>query len=111
MKGLPSRLFLAAVTVATLTAPGVGFSQGFDVYIDRGGPRYYEEYRPRRYYREEPEAYQCTTRQALSIARRYLRNPRLGRTSNDVIEVRGIGRRGERNRVVFAAEPGCPRIG
>ena len=111
MKGLPSKLLLAALSAATLAVPEAGFAQDFDLYIGRGGPRYYEEYRPRRYYREEPEAYQCTTRQALYIARRYLRNPRIGRTSNDVIEVKGIGRRGERNRIIFGAEPGCPRIG
>lgn len=111
MKRLPYSLVLAAAITVTLTAPQSGFSQDFDVYIGRGGPRYYEDYGPRRHYREEPEAYQCTTRQALHKARRYLRRPRIGRTSNDAIEVRGIGHQGERNRVVFGAEPGCPRIG
>lgn len=105
------KLFLAAAAVATSTAAPTGsFSQDFDIYIGRTGPRYYDE-PARRYYREDyPEEYQCTTRQALHLARRYLRNPRIGRTSNDAIEVKGIGRRGERNRVVFGAEPGCPRI-
>ncbi|MET4687137.1 hypothetical protein ABIA24_001630 [Sinorhizobium fredii] len=112
MAALSFKLLLAAATVATsIAAPTGGFSQDFDIYIGRTGPRYHDEYPPRRYYRENyPEEYQCTTRQALHLARRYLRNPRIGRTSNSAIEVRGIGRRGERNRVVFGADPGCPRI-
>lgn len=118
MQRFPFRLF-TAVAIATLTAiPADGFSQDYELYIGPGGPRYYDEYRPRydryrprRYYREDyPEAYQCTERQALYIARRYLRNPRIGRTTRHSIEVKGIGSRGERNRVIFGAEPGCPRI-
>lgn len=121
MAGIPFKLFLAAATVATsMIAPTGGFSQDFELYIGPGGPRYYDdyrpryydEYRPRRYYRERyREAYQCTPRQALYLSHRYLRNPRIGRTTRYSIEVRGIGSRGERNRVIFGAEPGCPRIG
>lgn len=112
MAGLSFKPLLAAATVATsIAAPAGSFSQDFDIYIGRAGPRYYDEYPPRRYSQENfPEEYQCTTRQALQLARRYLRNPRIGRTSASAIEVKGIGRRGERNRVVFGAEPGCPRI-
>lgn len=121
MVGIQFRFFLAAATVfASITAPTGAFTQDLDIYIGPGGPRYYEdyrpryydEYRPRRYYRERyREAYQCTPREALYLSRRYLRNPRIGRTTRDSIEVRGIGSRGERNRIIFGAEPGCPRIG
>ncbi|PDT85350.1 hypothetical protein CO676_04495 [Sinorhizobium sp. BJ1] len=112
MAGLPFKILLAFATALT-AAPGVSVSQDFDVYIGGGYvPRYYDEYRPRRYYREDypREAYQCTERQALYISRQYLRKPRIGRTTRHSIEVKGIGRRGERNRVIFGAEPGCPRI-
>lgn len=126
MASLPFKVLLAIATLATAT-PQISVAQDLDIYIggggsgpryyDQDGPRYYDDdpryddYRPRRDYGRRPERYQCTTRQALSIAQRYLRNVRLGRTSNDAIEVRGIGRRGERNRVIFGTEPGCPRIG
>lgn len=104
-----------------LAAPFSASAQDFDMYIGRDGPRYYDDdnrgppmrdrdgYRDG--YRARPEAYQCTPRQALNKARRYLRNPRVGRTSNDAIEIVGYGSRGERNRVVFGGERGCPRIG
>ncbi|MBP1885882.1 hypothetical protein [Sinorhizobium mexicanum] len=113
------RLFLATAIVATSMAPTVGFPQDFELYIGPDGqgyyddyrPRYYDEYRPRRYYRERyREGYQCTKREALYLSRQYLRSPRVGRTTRYAIEVRGTGRRGERNRVTFANEPGCPRI-
>ena len=105
---------LSVVSTLFVGLPTTAFSQDFEIYMERGGPRYrdYNEDRRDRRYRDPPlEEYQCTTRQALNIARRYLRNPQIGRTSNDAIEVRGIGRNGERNRVVFGGERGCPRIG
>jgi hypothetical protein len=121
MAGISFKLFLAAATMATsMIAPTGGFSQDLELYIGPGGPRYYDdygpryydEYRPRRFYRERyRETYQCTPRQALHLSRQYLRNPRIGRTTRDSIEVRGRGSRGERNRVIFGAEAGCPRIG
>lgn len=119
MAGTGVRHFLAAAIVAMSMAPTAGFSQDFELYIGPNGPgyyddyrpRYYDEYGPRRYYRERyREGYQCTKRQALYLSRQYLRSPRIGRTTRYSIEVRGTGRRGERNRVIFANEPGCPRI-
>lgn len=116
----------AIATIACTFVVGAAASQDLDIYIDGGGPRYRDQpryYEEPRYYDEDdgwgeqqyrrrpPEAYQCTPRQALNKAQRYLRNPRVGRTSQEIIEIRGIGSRGERNRIIFGTRRGCPRIG
>ncbi|TCV60915.1 hypothetical protein EDE05_1243 [Neorhizobium sp. R1-B] len=115
-------LGMLAVIATTLGGASQALSQGFELYIDRDGPRYNddryrerryydEDYRDRRYYRPRSERSGCSVGEAMRKASRYLDDPQPGKTSNRSIEIRGYGSRGERNRVIFANRPGCPRIG
>ncbi len=107
--------------IATLLSGAPASAQDFELYIGPDGPRYYrDDYRPRRYYDDgyrdrryyRPRSHPgCSIREALRKASRYLDDPQPGRTSNRSIEIRGYGSRGERNRIIFANRPGCPRIG
>ncbi|WP_245571332.1 hypothetical protein [Neorhizobium alkalisoli] len=117
----PVRTIGLFAALVTLLSGAPASAQDFELYIDRDGPRYREEYRPRRgydddyrdrrYYRPRSERSGCSVGEAMRRASRYLDDPQPGKTSNRSIEIRGYGSRGERNRVIFANRPGCPRIG
>jgi len=102
--------------------PGAALAQDVELYIDGGGPRYddgrryYDEdygdgyYRDRdyrdRYYRDRrAQRRLCTPQRALAIARAEgLQGARVGRTTNQWIEIRGSHRR----TIVFGLQPNCP---
>ena len=110
--------------------PGAALAQGVELYIDGGGPRYddgggqryddgrryYDEdygdgyYRDRyyrdRYYRDRrAQRRLCTPQRALAIARAEgLQGARVGRTTNQWIEIRGSHRR----TIIFGLQPNCP---
>jgi len=103
--------------------PGAALAQGVEFYIDGDGPRYddgrryYDEdyggdgyYRDRyyrdRYYRDRRAQRRiCTRQRALAIARAEgLEGARVGRTTNQWIEIRGSHRR----TIIFGLHPSCP---
>lgn len=119
-------LMLASLIPGAALMPGAAHAQGVELYIDGGGPRYddgrryYDEdygndyYRDRNYrdryyrdrnYRDRRAGRICTPQRALAIARAEgLQNARVGRTTNQWIEIRGSHRR----TIIFGLQPSCP---
>lgn len=115
-------LLLASLIPGAGLMPGTALAQGVELYLDDGGPRYddgrryYDEdygddyyrdryYRDRQYRDRRAQRRICTPQRALAIARAEgLQGARVGRTTNQWIEIRGSHRR----TIVFGLQPNCP---
>ncbi|WDZ78858.1 hypothetical protein PWG15_10355 [Ensifer adhaerens] len=116
-------LLLGSLIPGAALMPGPALAQGVELYIDGGGPRYddgrryYDDedygddyyrdrsYRDRQYRDRRAQRRICTPQRALAIARAEgLQNARVGRTTNQWIEIRGSHRR----TIVFGLQPNCP---
>ncbi len=110
---------IAVLSLAAMSVPNVAAAQDFELHIGRDGPRYYDgnrRYERDDYRRERRERYSdnpggCSVQLAMRKASRYLDSLSLGLTSNSRIEIKGLDRRGNRTRAMFANRPGCPQIG
>ncbi|MEI3855482.1 MULTISPECIES: hypothetical protein [Ensifer] len=116
-------LLLASLIPGAALVPGTALAQGVELYLDGGGPRYddgrryYDDedygdgyyrdryYRDRQYRDRRAQRRICTPQRALAIARAEgLQGARVGRTTNQWIEIRGSHRR----TIVFGLQPNCP---